>query len=67
MVSRDVLDASGRFKKPLTTEILALKPFYPAEDHHQHYYLKNVLHYKMYKKGSGREDFITRTWGKMVD
>ena len=65
--SKDKLAASGKFKEPLMTQVLAVKPFYPAEEYHQHYYLKNVLHYKMYKKGSGREDFITRTWGKMVN
>jgi peptide methionine sulfoxide reductase msrA/msrB len=67
LASRDSLAASGKFKDPLMTQVLALKPFYPAEEYHQHYYLKNVLHYKMYKKGSGREDFITRTWGTMVN
>jgi len=65
--SKDALAASGKFKGLIVTGILPIKPFYPAEEYHQHYYLKNVLHYKMYKKGSGREDFITRTWGKMVN
>ena len=64
---KDELAASGKFKEPLATVILPVKPFYPAEEYHQHYYLKNVLHYKMYKKGSGREDFIHRTWGNMVN
>lgn len=61
--SKAALAASGRFKEPVTTQILPLKPFYPAEEYHQHYYLKNVLHYKMYKKGSGREGFLERVWG----
>ncbi len=64
--SKDALTALGKFKQPLATQILPCKVFYPAEEYHQHYYLKNVLHYKMYKKGSGREDFVNRTWGNMI-
>jgi len=33
-----------------------------AEEYHQDYYLKNVLHYNAYKKGSGRADFIKKKW-----
>ncbi|WP_102027271.1 peptide-methionine (R)-S-oxide reductase MsrB [Salirhabdus sp. Marseille-P4669] len=65
--SKQQLDASGKFSKPIVTEILPAKTFYPAEEHHQDYYLKNQLHYKMYKKGSGREDFIKQNWGKEKD
>ncbi len=64
---KDELAASGKFKGPLMTQILPVKPFYSAEEYHQHYYLKNVLHYKIYKKGSGREHFINQTWGEMVN
>ncbi len=62
-LSRDALAGSGRFDAPVVTRILPVEPFYPAEEYHQHYYLKNVLHYKMYKKGSGREGFLHRIWG----
>jgi methionine-S-sulfoxide reductase len=62
--SKAELGASNRFHKPITTRILAAKPFYLAEDYHQKYYEKNVLHYQAYKKGSGREDFLKKTWGK---
>lgn len=34
-------DASGRFKRPIVTEITAATPFHPAEEYHQNYLLKN--------------------------
>jgi len=35
------LDAAKVFPKPIVTEVTALKAFYPAEDYHQDYALKN--------------------------
>ena len=62
--SKKKLEESGKFDKPIVTEIEAFTAFYPAEDYHQDYYKKNEMHYKMYRKGSGREGFLERTWGK---
>ena len=62
--SKKKLEESGKFDKPIFTEIEAFTAFYPAEDYHQDYYKKNEMHYKMYRKGSGREGFLERTWGK---
>lgn len=65
--SKQALEESGRFNKPIVTKILPATAFYPAEEYHQNYHKKNPLHYKMYRKGSGREAFIEENWGKKRD
>jgi peptide-methionine (S)-S-oxide reductase len=61
--SKEALQASGRFNKPIVTPIFPAKTFYPAEEYHQHYYKKNRAHYEAYQVGSGRKGFIQRHWG----
>jgi peptide methionine sulfoxide reductase msrA/msrB len=60
--SKKTLAASGRFNKPIATEILPLATFYPAEDYHQDYYKKNSVRYRWYRFGSGRDQFLKKTW-----
>ncbi len=62
--SKQKLEASGRFNRAIATEILPLGEFYPAEDYHQDYYKKSTLRYKMYRSGSGRDQFLEKVWGK---
>ena len=60
--SKEKLGKSGKFSKPIVTEILPATPFYPAEDYHQKYYLKKPADYEAYHAGSGREKFFEKTW-----
>ncbi len=52
--------ASGRFKGPVATEILAFTSFFPAEEYHQQYYKKEPERYQRYRSASGREAFLCR-------
>jgi len=61
-VSRQELNASGRFSEEITTDILPAGPFYPAEEYHQDYYKKSTDAYKRYFTASGRGSFIGEMW-----
>ncbi len=56
------LEESGKYDKPIVTEILPYKQFYQAEDYHQDYYQKNPARYEFYKQNSGREDYLKEKW-----
>ncbi|WP_417225194.1 peptide-methionine (R)-S-oxide reductase MsrB [Amphritea sp.] len=58
------LAASGRYSKPLATELSKLTDFYPAEDYHQDYYQRNPIRYKYYRFNSGRDQYLEKTWGE---
>ena len=63
--SKDALVALKKFDQPIVTEIAPVnQSFWPAEEYHQNFYKKSPIRYYSYRKGSGRDAYIKKIWGK---
>lgn len=60
--SKEKLARSGKFNKPIVTEVLPVMKFYPAEAYHQKYYQQNPGHFEAFEEGSGRVSFKKKAW-----
>ncbi|WCE30564.1 peptide-methionine (R)-S-oxide reductase MsrB [Vibrio sp. SCSIO 43137] len=58
------IDDNGVFGKPLATELIEFKKFWPAEEYHQDFYKKSKIRYKYYRNASGRDQYLTKIFGK---
>ncbi len=63
LASRRELDESGRFSRPIVAEVTEAGPFWPAEEYHQGFYLKNPQHYESYRRGCRRDQRLEELWG----
>jgi len=67
LASKESLERSGRFDRPIVTEILPARTFWPAEDYHQDYYRTNPVRYKFYRWNCGRDARLEELWGPGAD
>lgn len=58
------LTASGKFDRPLATQVLPFTFFTNAEEYHQDYYKNHKLQYETYRRFSGRDQFLEQVWGQ---
>jgi peptide-methionine (S)-S-oxide reductase len=64
--SRAALEKTKPFKEPIVTEIGLASTFYPAEEYHQDYYIKNPVRYKYYRTSCGRDARLKQLWGNQA-
>ena len=55
--------AAGELDQRIATEVKPAATFYPAEEYHQDYAVKNPGHYKRYRAGCGRDAQVRAVWG----
>ena len=61
--SKAAIEKSKPFKDAIVTPIVAATEFWPAEEYHQNYYLKNPVRYGYYRTGCGRDARLKQLWG----
>jgi len=61
--SKDEVAKTKPFKEPIVTPVVAAGDFWPAEDYHQDYYIKNPVRYTYYRTGCGRDARLKSLWG----
>jgi len=60
--SKTKLEASGKIRKKIVTQILPLGEFWPAEENHRDFAKNNKQRYDSYRRGCGRDATLRKVW-----
>ncbi|MEO5378585.1 MAG: peptide-methionine (S)-S-oxide reductase MsrA [Magnetococcus sp. DMHC-6] len=60
--SKLILEKTKPFPENIVTEISPATIFFPAEQYHQDYHLKNPIRYQFYRQGCGRDRRLNVLW-----
>jgi peptide-methionine (S)-S-oxide reductase len=63
--SKGMLAKTKPFKDDIVTPVVPAGEFWPAEDYHQDFYVKNPVRYKFYRTGCGRDARLKQLWGSV--
>jgi peptide-methionine (S)-S-oxide reductase len=61
--SKGMLAKTKPFRDDIVTPVVPAGEFWPAEDYHQDFYVKNPVRYKFYRTGCGRDARLKQLWG----
>ena len=61
--TKEEIERTKTFSAPVVTEITKATAFYPAEEDHQDFYMKNPIRYKIYRFTCGRDARLATLWG----
>lgn len=65
-MSFERLQENKPFEAPIRTEVVVAREFFPAEDYHQDFYLKNPVRYRYYRLNCGRDRRLRELWGNTL-
>ena len=63
LANRSVGVVTDQLGRATEVEIRRLNAFYPAEEYHQDYYIKNPVRYNYYRARCGRDARLDAVWG----
>jgi len=61
--AKAALEKTKPFKETIVTPVVMATAFWPAEEYHQDYYLRNPVRYTYYRTGCGRDARLKQLWG----
>lgn len=63
----DSIEQMKVFRRRLNVSVEQRQAFWPAEDYHQNYHVKNLRKYQFYRSASGRDAFLQQHWGQRAE